>query len=217
MEQILTEKINQGMIIKALDYSYNKAIDGLPGLDTSEELAQNYLIGDGALEDKAKRLVKWQMAKAGTSGFITGIGGLITMPVAIPANITSVMYVQVRMIASIAVMGSYDIRSDQVKSLVYMCLCGSAVTDIVKDVGINVGTKLSITAINKISGATLTKINQAVGFRLLTKFGQTGVINLGKSIPFVGGIIGGTVDGVSTKTIGNIAINTFLKNQLSPD
>ena len=150
MEQILTEKINQGMIIKALDYSYNKAIDGLPGLDTSEELAQNYLIGDGALEDKAKRLVKWQMAKAGTSGFITGIGGLITMPVAIPANITSVMYVQVRMIASIAVMGGYDIRSDQVKSLVYMCLCGSAVTDIVKDVGINVGTKLSITAINKI-------------------------------------------------------------------
>lgn len=205
------------MIIKALDYSYNKAIDGLPGLDTSEELAQNYLIGDGTLEDKAKRLVKWQMAKAGTSGFITGIGGLITMPVAIPANITSVMYVQVRMIASIAVMGGYDIRSDQVKSLVYMCLCGSAVTDIVKDVGINVGTKLSITAINKISGATLTKINQAVGFRLLTKFGQTGVINLGKSIPFVGGIIGGTVDGVSTKTIGNIAINTFLKNQLSPD
>ena len=213
----MTEKINQGMIIKALDYSYNKAIDGLPGHDTSEELAQNYLIGDGALEDKAKRLVKWQMAKAGTSGFITGIGGLITMPVAIPANITSVMYVQVRMIASIAVMGGYDIRSDQVKSLVYMCLCGSAVTDIVKDVGINVGTKLSITAINKISGATLTKINQAVGFRLLTKFGQTGVINLGKSIPFVGGIIGGTVDGVSTKTIGNIAINTFLKNQLSPD
>lgn len=213
----MTEKINQGMIIKALDYSYNKAIDGLPGLDTSEELAQNYLIGDGTLEDKAKRLVKWQMAKAGTSGFITGIGGLITMPVAIPANITSVMYVQVRMIASIAVMGGYDIRSDQVKSLVYMCLCGSAVTDIVKDVGINVGTKLSITAINKISGATLTKINQAVGFRLLTKFGQTGVINLGKSIPFVGGIIGGTVDGVSTKTIGNIAINTFLKNQLSPD
>lgn len=205
------------MIIKALDYSYNKAIDGLPGLDTSEELAQNYLIGDGTLEDKAKRLVKWQMAKAGTSGFITGIGGLITMPVAIPANITSVMYVQVRMIASIAVMGGYDIRSDQVKSLIYMCLCGSAVTDIVKDVGINVGTKLSITAINKISGATLTKINQAVGFRLLTKFGQTGVINLGKSIPFVGGIIGGTVDGVSTKTIGNIAINTFLKNQLSPD
>lgn len=213
----MTEKINQGMIIKALDYSYNKAIDGLPGLDTSEELAQNYLIGDGTLEDKAKRLVKWQMAKAGTSGFITGIGGLITMPVAIPANITSVMYVQVRMIASIAVMGGYDIRSDQVKSLIYMCLCGSAVTDIVKDVGINVGTKLSITAINKISGATLTKINQAVGFRLLTKFGQTGVINLGKSIPFVGGIIGGTVDGVSTKTIGNIAINTFLKNQLSPD
>lgn len=207
----MTEELNQGMIMKALDYTYDKAVNGLPGFETSEEMANSYLTGSGTLEDKANTLVRWQIAKAGTSGFITGLGGLITMPVAIPANITSVMYVQVRMIASIAVMGGHDIRNDQVKSLIYVCLCGSAMTDIVKGVGINIGSKLSVTAINKISGATLTKINQAVGFRLLTKFGQTGAINLGKAIPFVGGIIGGTVDGVSTKTIGKIAINTFLK------
>ena len=209
----MTEELNQGMMMKALDYAYDKAVNGLPGFETSEEIANSYLAGSGTLEDKANSLVRWQIAKAGTSGFVTGLGGLITMPVAIPANITSVIYVQVRMIASIAIMGGHDIRNDQVKSLVYVCLCGSAMTDIVKGVGINIGSKLSVTAINKISGATLTKINQAVGFRLLTKFGQTGVINLGKAVPFVGGIIGGTIDGISTKTIGKVAINTFLKEE----
>lgn len=69
-------------------------------------------------------------------------------------------------------MGGHDIRSDQVKTLVYMCLCGSAITDLLKDIGIQIGTKLTNSAINKISGATIAKINQAVGVRLVTKFGQ---------------------------------------------
>ena len=35
--------------------------------------------------------ISWQVAKCGTSGFLTGLGGLITLPVAIPANIASVL------------------------------------------------------------------------------------------------------------------------------
>lgn len=92
------------------------------------------------------------------------------------------------------------------KALVYACLCGSAITDIVKDVGIQIGTKLTTSAINKISGATLTKINQAVGFRLVTKFGTQGSINLVKAVPFLGGIVGGTVDSVSTNTIEAVKV-----------
>lgn len=64
--------------------------------------------------------------------------------------------------------------------------------------------------IQSISKEVIFAINKAVGFRLLTKFGTTGVINLGKAVPFVGGIIGGTLDGVSTNTIGNIARDLFI-------
>lgn len=207
----VSEDLNKCLIMKALDYGYDKAVNGLPGMETAEELAQNYMTSDGSLETQVNDLVTWQIAKAGTSGFLTGLGGLITLPVAVPANITSVLYFQIRMIAAIAIMGGHDIRADQVKTLVYMCLCGSSITDLLKDVGIHVGSKLTVTAINKISGATITKINQTVGFRLLTKFGQTGAINLGKAVPFVGGIIGGTVDAVATKTIGKVAISTFIE------
>jgi len=55
-------------------------------------MAEEYLAGDGTLSDKVNSLIKWQIAKAGTSGFLTGLGGLITMPVTIPANLACVIY-----------------------------------------------------------------------------------------------------------------------------
>jgi len=60
----MAEKLSQGMIMKALDYGYDKAINGLPGMETSQELAISYLTGDGSVKDRAKKLVRWQVAKA---------------------------------------------------------------------------------------------------------------------------------------------------------
>ncbi|MBC6658123.1 EcsC family protein [Morganella morganii] len=196
--------------MQCLDYAYTKAIDGIPGMDTAYELANDYLKEKGELEDQINCLIRWQNTKSATSGFLTGVGGLITMPIAIPANISSVIFVQVRMIATIAIMAGYDVRDDKVKTLVYTCLAGNASKEILKDIGIQIGTKLTKSAISNISGKVLTKINQAVGFRLLTKFGEKGVINLGKCIPFIGGVIGGSFDAVTTNIIGNTARDTFL-------
>ena len=56
-------------------------------------------------------MLKNQIAKCTTSGVVTGLGGFITMPVAIPANIGSVIYVQMRMIACTAYMADYDLNN----------------------------------------------------------------------------------------------------------
>lgn len=40
--------------------------------------------------------------------------------------------------------------------------------------------------VKKIPNEVIKNINQKVGFRLLTKFREKGVINLGKCIPLVG-------------------------------
>ena len=198
------------MILQTLDWAYDKAINGGLGLDSAEEMAQDYLKGDGKLVDKANSLIRWQTTKAGTSGFLNGLGGFALMPVTLPANITSVMYVQVRMIAAIAHMGGHDVRDDRVKALVYVCLCGNAAKDLTKEIGIKFGVKLSEQAIKGISYQVILKINQAVGFRLITKFGETGVINLAKAVPLVGGVVGATFDSTATNTIGNIARHTFI-------
>ena len=51
-----------------------------------------------------------------------------------------------------------------------------------------------------------------MGFRLLTKFGEKGAINMGKAVPLLGGLIGLTFDSVATNTIGNTARDTFIEN-----
>jgi uncharacterized protein (DUF697 family) len=206
----MNEELSENNIIKVLDWSYEKAINGVPGLDSAFEMADDYLKTDDTIIEQVNSLIRWQNAKAGTSGFIAGLGGILTLPVTIPANISSVMFVQIRMIASIAYMGGHDLKDDRIKSLIYLCLTGNAASEILKDIGIIVGTKLTSNAIKNISGKTIVAINQKVGFRLLTKFGEKGAINLGKAVPLVGGVIGASFDSLSTNTIGNIARDTFI-------
>lgn len=206
----MSKMLTEATIMQTLDWAYEKAINGIPGLDSASELAESYTCKGGTNSENANALIRWQNTKAGTSGFLTGLGGILTMPVTIPANISSVMYIQIRMIASIAYIGGYDLRDDKVKTLVYTCLAGNAAKDILKDIGIVIGTKMTTNMIKNISGKTILAINKKVGFRLLTKFGEKGAINLGKTIPFVGGVIGATFDSFTTNTIGNIARDTFI-------
>ena len=208
------KSLTHDTIMKALDWSYDKAINGgVPGMDTAIELADNYLQKNGELDANVKSLILWQNTKSATSGFITGLGGIITLPVAIPANLASVILVQMRMVAAIAHMGGYDVKDDQVKTFVYTCLAGNEAKDILKNAGIQVGRKIAVSGIKKIPFEVIKKINQAVGFRLLTKFGEKGVINLGKMVPFAGGVIGGTVDAITTNTIGKVAHKIFIQDQ----
>lgn len=206
----MSKELSESKIMKVLDWSYDKAINGVKGLDSSIDLAESYTKNDDNLYDQVNSLIRWQNAKAGTSGFVTGLGGLLTLPVSIPANIASVIFVQIRMIAAIAHMAGYDLKDDQIKTMVYACLTGNAAKEILKEVGIEIGAKLAVSAIKGISGKTIAAINQKVGFKLLTKFGEKGVINLGKAVPILGGVIGGTVDSYTTNTVGNIARNAFV-------
>ena len=201
--------ITEFKMLQVLDWSYDKAINGLPGMETVDELANKYIKKYNSVDESIDKFIKWQQAKCATSGFLTGLGGIITLPVAIPANVSSVIYIQTRMIATIAKMRGYDLNDDQVKTLVYVALTGQAAADILKQAGIKIGTKMSTVLIKRMPVEIIKQINKQVGFRLVTKFGEKGVINLGKCVPIVGGVIGGTVDAVGTNTIGKTAKKVF--------
>lgn len=202
--------ITQDQMKNILDTCYKKALEGVGISESVETLANEYINKYSSRIEAAKKLSENQVLKCGTSGFITGLGGLITLPVAIPANISSVIYIQLRMIASIAYIGGHNPSDDEVRTMAYLCLTGTAMGDIVKSTGIKVGEKISINLIKKIPGSVLVKINQKVGFRLITKFGEKGIINLAKMVPLVGGVIGGGVDIAGTKVIANKSINLFI-------
>ena len=213
MKTEIEESEKSSKMMQVLDWAYEKSLNGVPGMPPVIEFAEQYKNKSGSLESNVNSLIRWQMSKTATSGFLTGLGGLITLPVAVPADIASGIFVHMRMIAAIAHIGGYDVKDDKVKSLIYMCLVGESLKDMVKATGITIGNKLATGVIKKIPGTVLTKINQKVSFRLVTKFGEKGAINLVKVIPFAGGIVGASVNAVSTNTIGNFARKTFIADK----
>ena len=208
--------ISQEDVMKILDSCYEKCLNGIPKISPSvEEMANDYLKKYKTKEEACKAMIRNQITKCATSGFITGFGGFITMPVTLPANITSVIYVQMRMIACTSYMAGFDLDSDQTQTLVYACLAGVAVNNVMKQAGIKFGVKFANGLIKKIPGKVLTKINQKVGFRFVTKFGTKGIINLGKLIPGVGAVIGGGLDLVETKIIAERSYKWFFEHDFS--
>lgn len=206
--------ITQEQIMDVMSKCYQAALDGLPGSKSCEELAREYVDRYKASTIAAKELIKQQLLKCSASGFITGFGGLLTLPVTVPANVASVLYVQMRMIAALAAIGGYDVHSDEVQTLVYLCLVGSSLTDVVKSTGIKIANKVTTNMLKKLPGAVLTRINQKVGFRLLTKFGTKGAVNLVKVVPVAGALVGAGIDYGSTKLIADKAYNAFLLGKI---
>lgn len=208
--------ISQEDIIKVLDGVYSNVLKGIGSVSPKvEDFAEDYLKKAKTKEDAVKKMINNQVAKCTTSGFLTGLGGVITLPIAIPANISSVLYVQMRMIAGIAYIAGFDLKSDQVQTLVYACLAGVSVNQVIKKIGVEVGTKAANAAIKKIPGKVINSINKKIGYRFLTKAGKTGTVNLTKGVPVVGAFIGGGLDFYETKVIGNRAYKWFLENDFS--
>lgn len=201
----------QEKMMETLGWAYDKTTNGIPGQESIDDLVNDYL-SKYDKETAIDKLVQFQVAKAATSGFVTGFGGVITFPVTIPANIASVILFQMRMIAAIARIRGYDLKSDQVKTFVYATLAGTSVSDIVKKTGIIFTNKLATGMIKRIPGTVLISINQKVGFRLATKFGSKGLINLGKMVPVLGAVVGGVFDTTSTLAIASLAKKTFLED-----
>lgn len=215
-----TDEQTQGKLAAAisqvLDAAYERALEGAPGLDSVDALAASYQKEGATPAEQAESLVRWQMGKAGAVGFVTGLPGLAAMPVSIPANLATVLMLQLRMAAAIAKLGGHNPDDDQVKAFALMCLAGSGVNELAREFGIKLSTKLAQKAVERVSGKALIEINKRVGFRLATKFGEKGIVNLGKAVPFVGGVVGAVFDAGTTRMVGTAAIEAFLSEGPPP-
>ena len=196
-------QVNKGIIAKTLDWAYSKAVSGFTGVDSAYDLGNSYLAQQGSLEAQVDSLIKWQVAKAATSGFVTGLGGVMIMPLTVPANIASVIYVQIRMIAAIAYMGGHDIREDRVKSLIYICMVGNGAKELLKDMSVKAGERLA------------AKIAEKVSTNIASKTGQKSVTSLGKAVPVLGSVVGGSYDAITTRVVGKVAKKIFIDKQAS--
>ncbi len=192
VEQLLSVGINGFGPFKSAGTSAEEACKGRTNAQAIKALKRNHCL------------------MAGSQGFVTNIGGFLTTPVTLPANVGAAFLIQTHLAASIARAHGHDLDSEEVQSAILLCLLGNAGAEVLKQFGIKVGTKYTMTLIRRIPIAVIREINKRAGFMLLAKFGtKRAAVTLGRGVPLVGGGIGWTVDALTTQAVGTFADKFF--------
>ncbi|GJF03413.1 EcsC family protein [Pseudonocardia sp. D17] len=198
-------ELGEGLVDQVLSVGIN----GRGRFNSAKEVADEHLATYTDVEQAIRKLVGTNTRLAAASGFVTGLGGVAALPVTIPAALAGLYILAGRMSAAVAYMRGYDIDSEEVRSAVLVSLLGSSGAEVLKRTGVEIGRKSTAAAFQRIPGRALIEINKKVGYRLVTKAGEKGVINLGKLVPFVGAPVGAAVDAVGCRTNATYALKTF--------
>ncbi|HEY9699086.1 MAG TPA: EcsC family protein [Trichocoleus sp.] len=200
---------NSNLVKATLEWIADAGINGLGVLPSAEQVAADHLSKASSVEAAIDSVIGWRTTYAVGTGFVTGLGGIAAMPITIPAGLAASYALGANTAAAVAYLRGYDIQSEQVRTMVLLCLIGEAGEEILKTAGITIGTKLFQNLIKQIPGKVLIEINKQIGFRLITKAGEKGVVNLMKMVPLVGGVVGGTFDGMFVNSCGKTAKTIF--------
>ena len=185
------QPLTKRLLLKTMDTLYDKAQTGITQISLSvTELAAQYMQGKDDPEKAAKVMLRSQIAKCTVAGVITGIGGVITLPVSIPANVSGLMYMQLRMISCAAKMAGFDPADPTVRAYSYACFAGVSVRTPDQD---------------------LDDLRAKAAARILARMGEKGVLHLAKLIPVVGAGVNGAVDLAATRTIADRALRMFFQ------
>jgi EcsC protein family len=190
------------MIAHALEWIYDNTTSG------SVELAESYrLKWAGDREQSIGDLIGAHSRYAALVGFMTGFGGLLSTPIAAPLNISSVIVIQVRMIAAIAHLRGYALTDPKVQTLVFICLTGSGAAALVQELGFSVGKRASARVMAHGARITAQKFNETLGSHLLVRYGAGKFVV--RAAPVIGGLVGGAIDASVTLGIGATAKTIF--------
>jgi EcsC protein family len=193
-------------------------IGGKGSFKSADEIAAQALDRTQSREDAIRWIVNTHTRMAAADGFITGVGGFITMVVAVPANIAGFYLVATRMTAAIAKVDGHDLSDEAVRSAVLLCLTGQDAGEILTKVGLGGASGRIVSRLAKgVSPAILMAVNKAVTFRILTGIGKSTLARLGRGVPLAGGVLGAAVDAVLIRRIAAAARDEFGDEQAGKD
>ncbi|KQN68490.1 hypothetical protein ASE99_03830 [Serratia sp. Leaf51] len=197
------EDIPFNTVFSWLDNLYLQAIKGGLGTDSAKQLAHHYLCVFPDTNQAAENLVIWESSKAAISGFISGLVGVVALPVTLPAGLAGLLFIQFRMIAAIAILGGHSPDDIRTRHLIYLCLGGSVAKELLHNAGLHLFRQLSSAALETVTEKAVTT--------LMTRI-TTGVAagSVARLLPLVGGIMSGGMDWVLVRSSGALACEVFL-------
>lgn len=205
------EPLSESGVRKLVRRILDHAVDGVSPMSGAAALARQYERDRSYANDDARvdALIRWEASKNFTSGFLTSLGGMLTLPVTVPASFGASWLLQARLSGAIAVLYGHGLDEERVRTLILLSLVGDSAKQIVKDAGIVFGKRVTLAAIERLPAKTLVELNNRIGFRLLTKAGENGAVSLGKAVPLLGGIVGGSFDAAVCVAVGKTGKRIF--------
>lgn len=207
--QKLVPNVTHNFVREAMD----KAITGIGPLRPAVRAAEKQLADEkGNVEAAVKDIIRVHVAYAGAQGFVTNIGGLMTAIAAVPANITGLTLVQVRMIAEIAHVHGHDLADVQVRRAVVTALLGEdGVKKAVKKKQLP-GTPHALATGPAFESELEHALSLEIATELITRVaGRQLATTVGKRVPVLGGVVGLTADSYATWQLGRYAAREFGK------
>lgn len=190
----------------------DRAIRGAGKLEGAATAADKALAAAAGDENKAVRdLIEKHVRYAGAQGFLTNIGGLVTMTVTIPANIAGLALIQCRLVAAVAHLRGYDLEDPRTRDGILVALLGEERLLAQIRAKKIPGTPMAIATAPVHDPHLDTLVANEVAAELLTKVaGKKLATTVGRRVPVVGGMVGAGSDGFSTWKLGRYVDREFL-------
>ena len=204
------DKLAHSLVGKLLDFG----IDGIGPVDSSAQVVAKARRKHADDEKVIREIVNDHVKMAGVGGFVTGFGGLVTMPVSLPANVVEFYTLATRMVAGIAEVRGYDVSTPGARAAIMLSLVGANADDIISKAGLSAASmtgsgRLARMAMSRMPKAAGMMVNKAVGFRLLTTVGGKALSRFIRFVPIAGGVVGAGLDGFLMKRIADHARAEF--------
>ncbi len=186
--------------------------------DRLRRARRNGRSGEQASEAAIRRIVREAVGAAGTTGLVTGLGGLVTMPVTVPASLGGNFLINARMVGAIAYLRGYSLTDPHVQAVIGLVVAGARIEKMAAEFGVKVGQqaiqkaaiKAACHAIEAVPVVVIDKVGIRVGYLLVARYGTirmaAAVYNV---VPILGGLAGGAVDASFTRATGAFAMKAF--------
>lgn len=192
-----------GFLQKVLD----RAVSGIGRFDPAAEVAEAAMAAhDRDVEEAVEALIGSHTRLAATQGFLTNIGGLVTMAVSVPANVTGLTLVQLRLHAAIAHLHGHDLHAPGVRAAILVTLLGHDETEKLVRKGELPGNARWLASDASQGPETSRKVAAQVAATLIGALGGKQLASMvGKRVPLFGGVVGAATDARATRRLGREA------------
>jgi hypothetical protein len=202
LEQALDRVIDSAVIDPAQVVSTARRL-GLPmhGEHVLEQLASLRGLHADQLDQLAQTIVRSYSRIAGVQGFVTNLGGLVTLPVALPADAVATVTWVVRATSGVMASFGFDPTSEEGRADLRIGLLVAFGVNKITVAGSSVLvtqlTRRVMTAPyrDQLAGAVVRRIAQRLGMRLTRR-------NAARVVPIIGGVIGGGVNVAMVRAMG---------------